>query len=155
MSIQQFTALYSLLGVNFGGDGVNTFKVPNLQGYAVIGASLGAPGRENREFAQTYGEPQVTLTQVMMPSHTHGVTLGKGADAIATPGPTTYLAANFHATPGGPFAGQTVKGFAAAANVSLTPMLQPLGGSQPHDNHQPYLALNYCISLEGEYPQFP
>lgn len=151
-SIQQNTALFALLGTNFGGNGTTTFNVPNLQGFAVLGASAGAPAREDRFFAETYGAAQVPLTQQEMPAHTHDVTLGKQAAAVNTPSNTTYLSQSLHV--GTPFSG-IYEVYSATADTTLTAMLQPLGGNLPHDNMQPCLALNYCISLEGEFPSFP
>jgi microcystin-dependent protein len=153
MSPQQNQALFALLGTTFGGNGTSSFNLPNLQGRAVLGASNGVTGRENRVFAQNYGEPAVTLTAPQMPLHTHTVELGKGGTPVTTPSNTQYLSNNFHAS-ASPYLGTTCSGYADSQNTSLTAMILPTGGGQPHANMQPYLALNYCIALDGQFPYF-
>ena len=107
LQISQNTALFSLLGTTYGGDGQTTFGLPDLRGRAAIHAGTG-PGLSNRRLGQKGGAEQVTLTQAQMPSHNHTLSLG-----------------------------------GATGNT---------GGSQPHENMQPYQVVNYVIALHGLFP---
>jgi microcystin-dependent protein len=137
LPINQNQALFSLLGTTYGGDGITTFALPNLQGRVPLhmgnGFTLGQNG----------GETNHTLTIPEMPQHTHVMTVqNHNADTpVANAGNTSLLANG------------SVGMYGEVANVSLNPAsISYVGGSQPHDNMQPYLTLPMCIALQGIFP---
>jgi len=144
LPLSQNTALFSLLGTTYGGDGKSNFQLPNLQGSAPMQAGQG-PGLSLRDLGEIGGEPTVTLLQSEMPQHNHtaqGAAPGGVADptnnawgsGLKTAAPT-YAAAN----------AQTNTNMNAAA-------LSIAGGNQPHNNLQPFLGLNFIIALQGVFP---
>jgi len=143
LPISQNTALFSLLGTTYGGDGRSTFALPNLQGSAPMHPGQG-PGLSLHDLGETGGSETVTLLESEIPSHAHGLM------AVSQPGdladPTGRSVAR--ASTGNPF--QTV------TNVNIVQMaaqtLAPTGGDQPHNNMMPYLTLNFCIALQGVFP---
>jgi microcystin-dependent protein len=148
MPISQFDALYAVIGTIYGGDGINTFNLPNLQGQVPMHWGTGISG-QTTVIGQPQGTTMVTLTQAQTPQHTHVVTAqqeGSGGvvEKTATPSTTTWLGSTnpqllWVLTP-------TLD--AAFAGNAIT----QVGGSQPHDNMQPYLAINFCMSLYGIFP---
>jgi microcystin-dependent protein len=142
LSIAQNAALFSLLGTTYGGNGINTFALPNLQSRAPIHSGT-LIGGANYTLGQTGGEETHTLTLSEMPTHTHEL------PGLAVP-----------ATAGGP--GANAKFAIAATNpyrtssattVSMkTGAVAAAGGSQPHTNRQPFLAINFIIALQGVFP---
>ncbi len=143
LSISQNTALFSILGVTYGGDGRTTFGLPNLQGRSALSFGQG-PGLSSRMLGQSGGEPAVTLINSEMPQHTHP------AAASTNLGDQTTPANNVWATGAG---GRGQNFYASGADVAMSGQaVGPAGGSQPHNNMPPYLALNFCICLEGVYP---
>lgn len=144
--ISQNSALFSLLGTQFGGDGVSTFRLPNLQGTAPIGGQVDKGAVNN--MGETGGSETVTLITSTVPPHTHSISAAKTA---AT---TNTLAANLvpaevRAAGKGDMYAEPSKG----SPVSLAPAaISQAGGSQPHDNVQPTLTANWCIALYGVYP---
>lgn len=143
MPISQNTALFSLLGTTYGGNGTSNFALPNLQGCAPMQAGQG-PGLSLRDLGETAGEQTVTLLQTEMPSHNHGVqalTGGGQADPTgnvwasgAKTGPSLYSASD-------------------ANNVQMNPFSTSIaGGSQPHNNMPPFLGLMFIIALQGVFP---
>ena len=145
LSISQNTALFSLLGTTYGGDGKTTFGLPNLQGSAPLQPGQG-PGLSLRVLGETGGEQAVTLLQTELPSHTHGVQAASGGGTVIPPTGAIW------ATPG---AGRNLKIYVPsdANNVAMSPLgTSVTGGSQPHNNMPPYLCLNFCIALQGVYP---
>ena len=137
LPIQQNQALFSLLGTTFGGDGVRTFGLPNLQGSSPIhpdpsnGYGWGAKG----------GEAQHTLTLQEMPNHSHQAVGASDNQSVGSP-------ANAY------WGGQTVNAYSAAVQTGTTTMMATAatGQTQPHDNMQPYLTMNYIIALTGIFP---
>jgi microcystin-dependent protein len=150
LSISQNTALFSLLGTTFGGDGKSTFALPNLQGAAPMQWGQG-PGLTPRDLGESGGTPTVTLSQAQM-SHTHALQASPRAADLDTPGPQNALGRSTPATiyklPAGAVTTQPL-----AAGILGPPVAG--GGNQPHNNMQPYLVLNFCIALQGIYPQRP
>jgi microcystin-dependent protein len=141
MSIQQNTALYSLLGTLYGGDGKTTFGLPDLRGRVPIHWGNG-PSLTPRTIGKTGGEQTVTLGQV--PPHTH-TALGAGGS-----GPTSPTGATWGNQPG---RGGTSTYSDAIPNTPMNPQaLGVSGGGAPHNNMQPYLVLNFVIALMGIYP---
>ena len=133
MSISQNTALFSLLGTYYGGDGRSTFALPNLQGQAVVGQGQG-PGLSDHFIGETGGEESVTLLTSEMPSHTH-TTQAAGDQTSVRPAGLAPAPGGYYGTPN-----------------AATMFTNPTGGSMPHNNMQPYLVLNYIIALQGIFP---
>lgn len=145
VNIQQYTALFSIIGFQFGGDGRTNFKLPDLRGQAAMCMGAG-PGLTPRPFAKGGGNAQVTLLQTQMPNHTHAANAQTTANQTA---PAGNVWAN---SPGR--VGPNV--YADPPNTPMSPLaLSPMGGDQPHNNIQPYLAMNFIIALQGVYPSKP
>ncbi len=144
LPISQNTALFSLLGTFYGGDGKSTFGLPDLQGSAAIGQGQGA-GLSDRFLGEQAGTETVTLLQAEIPIHSHQM-MGAFAQGDLT-GPTN-LSVFTRSTPGNAY--QTD----AASNLSPMnfQMLTVAGSSFPHNNMQPYLTLNFCIAMQGVFP---
>jgi microcystin-dependent protein len=142
MPLSQNTALFSLLGTTYGGDGKSNFALPNLQGSVPMHPGQG-PGLSLHDLGETSGTEFVTLLESEMPVHQHILRAQSVDNAdITNPGPGTTFA---------PSTGGTL--YQNAADTQLAPeSLPPVGGSQPHNNMQPYLALNFCIALQGVFP---
>ena len=146
LALSQNTALFSLVGTFYGGDGRSTFGLPNLQGNAALGMGNGA-GLTSRVIGETEGEASVTLLATQLPSHTHTANANIPGNS-ADPGNTTVWgnsgsqrpAPNIYATTAGTPVGMN----GAALGLS--------GGSLPHNNMMPYLVLNFCIALTGVFP---
>jgi microcystin-dependent protein len=149
LSISQNTALFSLLGTTYGGNGTTTFALPDLRGRAAVGFGQG-PGLTNYDLGQSIGTETVTLTVGQIAAHNHMVAANaatanvpspSGADLAQSFNPTTRQAVTTYSTP------------PMTAPVTLDPAtVRPSGGSGPHANIQPVLALNYIIALEGIFP---
>jgi microcystin-dependent protein len=143
LPISQNTALFSLLGTRYGGDGKSTFALPNLQGSAPMHHGTG-PGLATRLVGEQGGSQTVTLLQTEMPAHGHT------ARAAPDAGDNTVAGAGIA------LAGSSGGNIYNNTNPALTPMapqaLAVTGGSQPHNNMQPYLTLNFCIALQGIHP---
>lgn len=147
LSIAEYEVLYTLLGTAYGGDGVNTFAVPDLRGQTPIHQGTGVGGLSTRVLGQSGGQESVTLTTLQIPQHTHSWVATQGAATTATPGTDVILGApasdNIYVT--------DITGYVA---YPLAPgNVQPAGGSQPHENMMPTLTVNICIALYGIYPQ--
>jgi microcystin-dependent protein len=145
LPISQNTALFSLLGTNFGGDGKSTFGLPNLQGSVPLGAGFG-PGLTARSVGETGGEPTVTLIDSQMPAHSHAAqaSTSGGTDSPAGAG---WGESKLGKTP------LNVYAASGANNVLMSPLtLSIAGGSQPHNNMPPYLCLTFIIALQGIFP---
>ena len=146
--IQQYSALFALLGVNYGGNGTTNFQLPNFTNRAGCNQGTG-PGLTQRVIGEPFGENSETLTTAEMPSHMHQFTIynqGDLAKRAASPSAGNSLVLPVNSTP-----------FVANAepNAQFMPtMIGPAGSNQPHENRQPYLALNYSIALEGTFPSF-
>ena len=144
MSISQNTALFSLLGTTYGGDGRTTFALPNLQGSAPMQQGQGQ-GLSFRSLGETGGEPYVTLLQTEIPAHAHGVQAAAGGGGNSTPTNNAWASGakglgDLYAPSGN-------------NNVQMSPLAVSIsGGSQPHNNMMPYLGLTFIIALQGIYP---
>lgn len=150
LPIQQNTALFALLGVNYGGNGRNTFQLPNLVTRAACGQGQG-PGLTPRVMGETFGDAAVTLNQLQMPAHQHVLTAFQQSDATKRSG--VPVAGGGLSQPGS----NAVKPFSSSPPTTpMSPgMLKPAAGDTlPHSNQQPYLAVNFCIALQGEFPSF-
>ena len=143
LSIAQNSALFSLIGTTYGGDGQTTFALPDLRGRALVHQGTG-PGLSPSVPGEMAGQETVTVTPGQMAGHTHTVGATTAAASTPTPGPSVVLAA----TPSGsPIYDGTAAAIALAPNA-----VSASGGTQPHENRQPYLALSYIIALDGIYP---
>jgi microcystin-dependent protein len=143
LPIAQNTALFSLLGTMYGGNGQTTFALPDLRGRVAISAGQG-PGLSPRDQGETGGSESVTLTPQEMPAHNHLVNVS------ANPGTTVVAAGNhLNASTYGPAYSPTSAATMPANSVG------EVGGSQPHENRQPYLTMNYIIALQGIFPPRP
>jgi microcystin-dependent protein len=146
LPISQNTALFSLLGTTYGGDGKSTFALPNLQGAAPLHPGQGT-GLSQRSLGEIGGAQSVTLLISEMPAHTHTANALGVLSTTAAPSTETGLARSVN---GAAYAN------ASAGFQTMAPgALPPAGGSLPHNNLQPYLTLNYIIAMQGVYPPRP
>jgi microcystin-dependent protein len=139
LSISQNSALFSLLGTTYGGNGTTTFALPNLQGR--VPAHTGGPS--NYIQGELLGFDSVSLITAQIPSHTHAVN-ADGANG-SQPGPI----GNYPAADGAGVTAEYSTAFSGQMNAN---MIAPAGGGLPHENRQPTLVLNWIIALEGVFP---
>lgn len=146
LPVSQYSALFSLVGAQFGGDGSVNFGLPNLASRHMAGTGHG-PGLSNYALGDVVGVAAVTLRTAELPPHTHSFTgrYGRTAQRSATPTGADAIGAYLGATPYATVAPDAV---AATAALSST------GGGQPHANLQPLLGLLPIIAIQGEYPSF-
>lgn len=150
IQISQNGALFALIGTQFGGDGRSTFNLPDLRGRTPIGegALRSEPGRLFQAGEQ-YGVENVTLSIAEMAGHSHGVQ-ATTTEAINNPTFTDRVFSNSKDAFNGP------EPFMYSSSENLTRLAQDVvssaGGSQPHTNIQPLLALNFCMALDGIFP---
>lgn len=152
LSISQNDALYALLGTIYGGDGVNTFGLPDLRGRAVVHTGT-APGGSTYPIGSKAGVEQVTLTTATMPAHSHTFTAStQAANQVTNAG--AFLAAPVDQTTNAKTVELYIPSTTAGAVIQplLPGSITAAGGSQPHNNMQPYVAANYIIALAGIYP---
>ncbi|PDT04272.1 microcystin-dependent protein [Rhizobium chutanense] len=146
--IQQNSELFSLLGTQYGGNGKSTFQLPNFANRAGCNQGQGV-GLTPRIIGSSFGSNDITLTQAEMPAHTHSLTIYNQGDAskrAASPSEGNALSLPNSSSPFLPD---------AQPNTQFAPnVIGIAGGSQPHENRQPFLAVNFCIALVGVYPSF-
>jgi microcystin-dependent protein len=140
MPLLQNTALFSLLGTNYGGNGKSNFALPNLQGSAPLQAGQG-PGLSDRWEGEVGGTTSVTLILSEIPMHAHGV------QASNSPADENDPHNGFYAN-----TAELGNAYGSTVNASSASMLAPAGGSLPHNNMQPYLTMNFVIALQGIFP---
>lgn len=142
LPLSQNTALFSLLGTTYGGDGKSNFALPDLQGRAPMHPGQG-PGLSPHHLGEEGGTETVTLLASEIPAHSHTLRAYDGDPADSNvPAPTASL---------GPSTGGRL--YQDSADTTLDPLaLAPVGGGQPHNNMQPYLTLHFNIALQGVYP---
>jgi microcystin-dependent protein len=141
LPISQNTALFSLLGTTYGGDGKSTFALPDMQGNAPMHPGQG-PGLSLHDLGEMGGSETVTLLQSEIPAHTHALQFSNNDSGVQTP------------------AGQLLAGGVGVGQYAVPgPLVQmnpnvvaPIGGDQPHNNMMPYLTLNFNIALQGVFP---
>jgi len=143
MPISQNTALFSLLGTYYGGDGKSTFALPDMQDSAAVQSGQG-PGLSERFLGEIGGTETVTLLVSEIPFHSHQFDQGLRPADNLDPG-TLALGTgnNIYVAP------------AAGLQAMAPQALPPTGGSLPHNNMMPFITLNYCIALQGIFPQRP
>ena len=144
MPISQNTALFSLLGTTYGGNGTSTFALPDLQGAAPMHPGQG-PGLSLHDLGETGGSETVTLLESEIPAHTHTMNANAFPANIQAPSPTRALA---QSTGGVAYESDTTQNLVQKAPEALG----PTGGDQPHNNLMPYLTLSFCIALQGVFP---
>lgn len=140
MPISENDALFTLIGTTYGGDGQETFALPNLQSRVPIHAGQGS-GLPNYQLAETGGVESVTLTTQQIPVHTHAPIAS--SDPAQAKGATGNVLGR---TPAEAYASEFTPELLSAQSIS------PVGGSQPHENMQPYLVISFIISLFGIFP---
>ena len=141
LPISQNTALFSLLGTYYGGDGKSTFALPNLQGAAPMHQGQG-PGLSQRFIGEQGGEPNVTLLQTEMPAHAHALNGTNQLPQLPDPAAHTAARANANAYVQNP-----------TSYTQMNPLaIGPTGGGLPHNNMPPYLGLTFIIALQGVFP---
>ena len=149
LSIAQYTALFSLIGTTYGGDGVSTFALPNMQSRVPMDQGQG-PGLSPRAMGEAAGTEQVTLLLNQIPLHNHMALAS--LDTGSLPGPASNAVP---ATPGGSGT-PTLYSTTGANPLTMTAMAPQAigidGGGQPHSNLMPFLCLSFIIALEGIYP---
>jgi len=152
LAISQNTALFSLLGTTYGGNGQTTFALPDLRGRVPVGAGQG-PGLSSYNLGQVGGSETVTLTLNQMPMHAHTFTVSASnvKATVSTPAASNSLAAPYDTVNLSPIAGYNTTAPNTALNVGPN-TTGIAGGSTPTPIMQPYLGLNYIIALEGIYP---
>jgi microcystin-dependent protein len=147
MPISQNTALFSLLGTTYGGDGKSTFALPDMQGNAPMQPGQGQ-GLSLRDLGEMSGVETITLLQTEIPFHTHNL-LAAPDPGDNNLGDATKCLAN----------SQKEFGYQSVTNANIVNMafqaVGLTGGGLPHNNMQPYLTLNFCIALQGIFPQRP
>jgi microcystin-dependent protein len=145
VSIAQYETLYTLLGTTFGGDGQNTFGVPDMRGRTPVHMGQGQ-GLSPYSLGQTGGTETVTLTSNNLPAHNHLLAASTAAGTVNTPGPKAVMAG---------LSPQLMYQSSAASEISVkltATAVAPSGGGQPHDNNAPTVTVNFCIAYEGLYP---
>jgi len=146
LPIQQNTALFSLLGTTYGGDGKSTFALPDLQGRVPMHPGQG-PGLSLHDLGETGGSDTVTLLATQIPPHTHSVAINSSNATTATPSASASLAAPVDIN------GDNANAYSANANNDVINTLSARANSgNGHNNLSPYLTLNYIIALQGVFP---
>lgn len=144
LAIQQASALYSLIGIAFGGDGTRFFQLPNLAARMLCSTGTG-PGLTQRPMGDAFGELAVRLSLEEMAPHTHPMGVYQGGTLAAVPVADSALAIS---------AGNAIYvNDSKGATVALSPTSIG-GGNVPHENRQPFLAMNFSICLSGQFPSF-
>jgi microcystin-dependent protein len=148
LAISQNTALFSLLGTQYGGNGQTTFALPNLQGRVPVGQGQG-PGLSPYTIGEADGVENVTVNGNEMPAHNHPLFGTASAANDKRPKAGSAFATSTRAGPVSPGDNYYAAGTLAPLNAAT---VQLTGGSQPHTNLQPFLACNFCIALTGIFP---
>ncbi|RSZ59197.1 phage tail protein [Massilia atriviolacea] len=143
LPLAQNTALFALLGTTYGGNGMSNFALPNLRDRTPMHPGQGN-GLSLHDLGEAGGEASVTLGTAEIPAHTHALRHAGTAATVAAPGPSVSF-------------GSTGVAQVYASGGTLAPMaagaLLPAGSGLPHENRQPYLTFNFCIALQGVFPQ--
>lgn len=142
LAIQQNQALFAILGTTYGGNGQTNFALPDLRGRVAVHPGQG-PGLSNYALGQSAGSENVTLNVTQMPGHSHAFAPGCSSDPPGSNTPVNCV----------PALNDSVQNYGTEANASQRPSnSSAVGGSQPHDNIQPYNCVNFIIALQGIFP---
>jgi|SRR5215213_4219015 len=142
LPLSQNTALFSLLGTTYGGDGKSNFALPDLQGRAPMHPGQG-PGLSLHDLGETGGSETVTLLESEIPAHSHALRASLDAGDLAIPASTRSLASS---------AQGIIYNVSAPNSMMAAEALTPAGGDQPHNNMMPYLTFYFNIALQGVFP---
>ena len=145
LPIQQNTALFSILGTTYGGNGQTTFALPDFRGRVAVGTGSG-PGLSPVQLGEVSGTPSVTLTTANLPAHNHSMQVNNNITGMAATAAGNFLNGK---TESGESVAET--GLSSAATLASS-TIGATGGSQPFNNMQPYLGMNYIICLYGVFP---
>ena len=145
LAISQNTALFSILGTTYGGDGVTTFALPDLRGRVSIHPGQG-PGLSRYTLGEKGGAETVTLTANQIPSHSHQLNINSSNGNTSNGTDAVVAGYGTSAPPVGNFTNAAANASASSSSISNT------GGSQSHNNLQPFLCVNFIIALVGIYP---
>jgi microcystin-dependent protein len=144
LPLSQNTALFSLLGTTYGGNGKSNFALPDLEGNAAMHPGQG-PGLSLHDLGEIGGSQTVALLESEIPAHSHSVSAANFPADVQAPDPNKALARST--------GGNAYQSVTNANIVQMSPnALAPAGSSLPHNNMQPYLTLNFCIALQGVFP---
>lgn len=142
LQISQNTALFSLLGTQYGGNGVTTFRIPDLRGRMPLGYGQGS-GLTPRDMGDAGGEENHTLSAAEMPIHTHGMQISSATGTSDTPTNSNYIAKN----------SEGVKQYSSTAS-GYGPALSTAGSGTKHNTMPPFMTINYIICVQGIFPSF-
>jgi microcystin-dependent protein len=145
LAIRQYTALFSLLGIAYGGDGIQTFALPNLTDSVPMHQGQG-PNLSPRTVGETGGESSVMLTEAEMAAHSHAPNAVSSAGDQASPENSRWSQSSTR---------DKQFGNTAPDKEMAADLLDPLGGGLPHENRAPFQVVNYIIALAGVFPQRP
>jgi microcystin-dependent protein len=154
LAIRQYTALFSLLGTTYGGDGRTTFCLPDLRGRTIVHLGQGA-GLSSYSLGQAGGATSVTLQPNQLPVHTHGLsttTVAATTNASSSPSPAGNILASGGST--NQYGEESTSGNTMAVNM-VSGTASTVGGGGAHENQMPFLAVNYIIALQGIFPSRP
>lgn len=153
IGVSQNSALFALLGTNYGGNGTTNFQLPNFVGRHAVGWGNNGVGVSAYSIGQVGGTETTTLLVSNMPAHTHPLNANSGAATTPTPTTGTYLGASDGSDPSTGNAVTVNIYTPTAPNVQLSPTsIGPIGNNLPFNNLTPYVAISYCIALEGIFP---
>jgi microcystin-dependent protein len=144
LSIASYTALFSLIGTYYGGNGTSNFALPNLQGMAPMHQGSG-PGLTPRTVGETGGTTTVTLLSTQVPTHNHTYNCGSGSK-----GETNVLAGQVNCDEAS--GSRLIYATTSDGSIMGAGMVQALPGSQPHENQQPFQCVNFIIAMTGIFP---
>lgn len=151
LPISQYTALFSILGTTYGGDGRTTFALPDLRGRVPISPGQG-PGLSDYRLGQRGGVEDVTLNITQVPSHNHNLNASPNAGTSATPTGNFIAKHQVTVERGNTVDGDSFTPDSTGLGSMNTGSISNTGGSQSHENRPPFLAINYIIALQGIYP---
>jgi len=157
LAISSNTALFSILGTTYGGDGRTTFALPDLRGRVSVSSGRG-PGLSTYKLGQRSGIEEVTLNLLQLPSHGHLASSVSHLNGQSAPGDDDTISNGTTISSGTNTSTEifsssgTVNTLMNASSVLSSTTTDFTGGSQPHENRRPFLALNYIIAMQGTYP---
>ncbi len=158
LPIQRYSALFSLLGTYYGGNGTTNFQLPNIAGTTLYSAGQG-PGLQSYVQGENGGADAVAIVTTDMASHSHTFVADNAPVAVErgsetnTPAANVSFLANAYAKSASAGNGVVNSFVTTAANATMAPnMISPIGGGLPHENRAPFLTINYYIALEGDFP---